>query len=233
MGTTTRLASLSRLAKLDPALSLLVAAILIVGLLSWTGLRSGRAAAARKAELTRLKAEVSGLEALNSRYAPAVAAESLAWRRTWLELRALGVLEGGDERLATTQAVSRVAEEAGLRDVRVLIGPPDTTGLETRLSTEGIRRKPAPFSLALEGQGGMRSVIRFIGALPSSVAVTRVGLVRQNGPQRHRISLAVYELEFSNGSLPAIPSSQFPASDLRPPLERSAADRGDAGRPGG
>lgn len=213
-----------RIPKLDPAVTLVAAAFVAIALLTWSGLRSGKAAAARKAELTRVRAELAGFEDLNRRYAPAVAAESLSWRQTWLELRHLGVF--GDDRLGMTGTVSRAAEASGLRDVRVLIGPPDTTGAETRLSTEGIRRKPAPFSLLVEARGGMRSVIAFIGQLPPSVAVTRLELLTQDGPRRHRISLAVYELEFTNGSPP-------PTSDLGPPLERGAAAGGSAGRSGG
>lgn len=213
-----------RLPKLDPAVTLIAAAVVAISLLTWSGLRSGRAAATRKAELTRVRAELAGFEDLNRRYAPAVAAESLSWRRTWLELRDLGVL--GDDRLGMTGAVSRSAEASGLRDVRVLIGPPDTTGVETRLSTEGIRRKPAPFSLLVEGRGGMRSVIAFIGQLPPSIAATRLELVKQDGRKRHRISLAVYELEFTDGSPP-------PTSHLGPPLERGPAAGGSGGRPGG
>jgi hypothetical protein len=136
----------------------------------------------------------------------------------------MGVI--GSDRLGLTGAVSRGAEDAGLRDVRVLIGPPDTTGVEARLSTGGISRKPAPFSLLVEARGGMQSVIGFIGRLPPSIAVTQLSLVNQNGGRRHRISLAVYELEFADGS-PPIPS------DLWPPVERGAAAGGDRGRPGG
>lgn len=210
--------------RIDPAVSLLVAAILAIGLLTWSGFRSARAAGERRAALARARTELSGFEQLRSGYAPAVAAESLAWRQTWLRLGDMGILSV--DRLALTGTVSRAAEEAGLRSVHVLIGPPDTTGVEARLSTGGIRRKPAPFSLVVEGRGGMQSVIGFIGALPPSVAVTHLSLVRQDGGRRHRISLAVYELEFTNGS-PPIPS------DLRPSVERGAPPGGDGGRPGG
>jgi hypothetical protein len=213
-----------RMPRISPSITLIVAAFLTIGLLTWSGLRSGRAAAARKAELARIRGELAGFEDLNRRYAPAVAAESLSWRQTWLQLRDLGVF--GDDRLGMTDAVSRVAEASGLRDVRVLLGPPDTTGVEKRLSTEGIRRKAAAFSLLVEARGGMRSVIAFIGQLPPSVAVTRLSLVKQDARQRHRISLAVYELEFSNGSPPS-------TSDLWPPVEPGAPAGGDGGRPGG
>ena len=217
----------ARIRRLDPAITLIAAAAVAIGLLTFSGLRSGRAAAARRAELGRLRPELAGFEDLNRRYAPAVAAESLSWRQTWIQLRDIGVF--GDDRVGMTGAVSRVAEAAGLRDVRVFIGPPDTTGVEARLSTEGIRRKPASFALVLEARGGMRSVISFIGQLPPSVAATRLSLVRQDSRRRHRISLAVYELEFANGSQPPPLST----SDGGPPLERGPAPGGDGDRPGG
>ena len=213
-----------RMPRISPSVTLIVSAFLTIGILTWSGLRSGKAASARKGELSRMRGELAGFEDLNRRYAPAVAAESLSWRQTWVQLRDLGVY--GDDRLGMTGTVSRVAEESGLRDVRVLLGPPDTTGVEKRLSTEGIRRKAAAFSLLVEARGGMRSVIAFIGQLPPSVAVTRLSLVKQDGRQRHRISLAVYELELSNGSPP-------PTSDLWPPVEPGAPVGGDGGRPGG
>jgi hypothetical protein len=214
----------SRLSRVDPALSLLIAAVLTTALLTWSGFRSARAAGERRGALARARSELRAFDDLRGRYAPAVAAESLSWRTTWVRLQDMGIL--GSDRLELTGAVSRVAEEAGLRDVRVRIGPPDTTGLETRLSTEGIQRKPAPFGLLVEARGGMQSVIGFIGRLPPSVAVTQLSLVRQDGGRRHRISLAVYELEFTNGS-PPIPS------DLWSPVERGPAPGGNGGRPGG
>ena len=217
-------ASAIRLPRLDPALSLLLAGIATIAVLTWSGLRSSRAAAERRAAAIRARAELAGFEDLRRRYSPAVAAESLSWRHTWLRLQDLGLL--ANDRLGLTGAVSRAAEDAGLGSVRVLIGPPDTTGVEARLSTEGIRRKPASFSLLLESRGGMQAVIRFLGQLPPSVAVTRLSLVQQDGGRWHRISLAVYELEFADGS-PPVPS------DLWPSLERGAVAGGDGGRPGG
>ncbi len=218
--------ALSRLKapKIDPAVSLLVAALLSIGVLTWTGFRAARAAGERRIALTRAKSELAGFEDLRTRYSPAVAAESLSWRQTWVRLRDIGVL--GSDRLGLTGTVSRIAEDVGLGEVRVLIGPPDTTGVEERLSTGGIQRKPASFSLLVEARGGMQSVIGFIGRLPPSVAVTHLSLVQQDGGRRHRISLAVYELEFTNGS-PPIPA------DVWSPVEPGAPGGGDGGRPGG
>lgn len=221
MATTSRPSSSGfRLPPIDPSVSLLVAAAIAIGILGWVGSSAARVANARQTELRRTKATLAEFADLRRRYEPAVAAESIAWRRTWMELQDLGVL--GDDRLDVTQHVTRVAEFAGLREVKVLIGPSDTTGAEKRLSTEGIRQNPASFSLLVECRGNMRAVIAFLGQLPPSVAATQLSLVRQNGRQRHRISLAVYELSFTNGG-PVVGSS----------LERGdAAERGGS-RPGG
>lgn len=216
------MSSLPRLSlpKLDPSAVLLAAAVVAIGVMGWAGTRAARIASARTAEIQRLERTLADFADFRQRYTPAVAAESIAWRRTWMELQDLGVL--GDERLDVTRSVTRLAESAGLRDVQVLLGPSDTTGSETRLSTEGIRRNAAPFGLLVECRGGLRSVINFVGLLPPSVAATELSLVRQDGRQRHRISLAVYELSFTNGP-PATWSS----------LERGTpADRGGS-RPGG
>lgn len=232
MGTAITPRLSFRLPKLLPEVSLVAAAAIAIALLTWSGLRSGKAASLRKAELSRVRADLAGFEDLNRRYAPAVAAESLSWRQTWLQLRELGVV--GDERLATTRTVTRTAEASGLSDVQVLIGASDTTGLEKRLSTGGIGRKPAPFSLLVECRGGMRAVIAFVGQLPPSVAVTRMSLVRQDGRQRHRISLAVYQLEFTNGDGNLFePPSTSAAPDVGSSVERGAVARGVGGRAGG
>jgi hypothetical protein len=114
-----------------------------------------------------------------------------------MEFQGLGVI--GDERLAVTQAVTRVAEAAGLRDVRVLITAPDTTGSDERLSTEGVRRQSAPFGLLVECRGNLQAIVTFLGELPPSVAPTTLSLVRQDSGSRHRLVLAVYELQFLNG----------------------------------
>jgi hypothetical protein len=212
--------SASSLRTVDPGLTRLVAAVLAAGVLAWSGLRVAKAGDARRAELKRAQSTLASFATLRQKYTPAVAAESIAWRRTWMELRDLGIV--GDERLRMTQAVLRAAEAAGLRDVRVSIGSADTTGSEGRLSTEGVQRKTAPFGLSVECRGGLRSVIAFLGQLPPSVSPTRLNLVRQEGRGRHHISLAVYELTFSNGE-PSLWSS----------LERGSPGGGGNARPGG
>lgn len=203
-----------------PAASRLIAAVLSIALLGWAGVRASRAGAARRTDLRRAEATLATFADWRRRYEPAVAAESIMWRRTLMELQSLGVI--GDERLALTQMVGRAADVAGLRDVRVLIEPPDTTGSHERLSTEGVRRQSAPFGLVVECRGNLQAVVTFLGELPPSVAPTNLSLVRQDGRARHRLLLAVYELQLSNGP-----------STLSSPLERGNPRRVGAGRSGG
>lgn len=208
------------LGKVDPAYTRLLAGLVAIGILGWAGLRASRRGADARAKLRVAEATLASFGDLRRRYTPAVAAESIAWRRTWMELQALGVV--GDERLAMTQDVASAAEAAGLNDVRVLIDSPDTTGSEARLSSGGVGRKPASFGLTVEGRGGLASVIGFLGRLPPSVSATRLSVVRHDGGVRHRISLAVYELTIENGP-PAFWSSD----------QRVGAGAGDGRRPGG
>jgi hypothetical protein len=142
-----------------------------------------------------------------------------------MEVRDLGVL--GDERLAVTQHAARVAEYAGLQNVRVLIEEPDTTGSDARLSTPEVRRRAAPFSLVVECRGNLQSILAFLGALPPSVAATSMSLVRQDGSARHRLSLAVYELDLENTPAPTVPPVSLA------PVERGAAAGGGRDRTGG
>jgi hypothetical protein len=186
---------------LSPPVTRLVAAVIGVSLLGWAGYRATQSGAARRADLRRAEATLATFADWRRRYEPAVAAESIAWRRTLMELQAIGVI--GDERLALTRMVGRAAEAAGLRDVRVTIDAPDTTGSDERLSTEGVRRQAAPFGLVVECRGNMQGIVTFLGGLPSSVAPTSLSLVRQDGRARHRLLLAVYELQLSNGPPPS------------------------------
>ncbi len=208
-----------RAIKVRPAVTQLAAAALGVALLAWAGVRAASAGDARRSELRQAEATLRTFADWQRRYEPAVAAESIAWRRTWMEVQELGVV--GDERLAITQAVARAAEFAGLRDVRVLIQGPDTTGSAERLSTEGVRRQSAPFGLTVECRGNLQALVTFLGELPPSVAPTHLSLARQDGRARHRLTLAVYELQFSHDP------------PLRSPLERGNSDRVGDGRSGG
>jgi hypothetical protein len=210
---------------LSPALTRLVAAVLSAALLAWTGLRVSRTDAARRRELREAEATLATFAGWRRRFEPAVAAESIAWRRTLMELQALGVI--GDERLRLTQMVSRAAERAGLRDVRVSVTTADTTGSDARLSTEGVHRQTASFGLSVECRGNLQAVVSFLGDLPASVAPTQLSLVRQDGRARHRVALAVYELQFPNG-FPVAPSAPVSSS-----LERSDSDRLSVSRSGG
>ncbi|HJQ20322.1 MAG TPA: hypothetical protein VJ867_08250 [Gemmatimonadaceae bacterium] len=209
-----------RLPAVDPAWTRLAGALLATVILGWSTVGVWRTRASRNTQVKQAQATLATFAEWRKRYQPAVAAESVSWRRTLLELQALGVV--GDERLAMTRYVSRSAEEAGLRDVRVVIGASDTTGSDARLSTEGIRRKPASFGLSVECRGSLRAVVAFLGQLPPSVSPTRLTLVRQDGGGRHRIALAVYELTFTNGP-PTLWSS----------VGSDHADRGGSGGDGG
>ena len=219
MGSSGPPSSLT-LGMISPAMTRILAAVLGTILLAWAGLKVTRAGAARRVELKRAEATLVSFDDWRRRYKPAVAAESIAWRRTMMELQELGVI--GDERLALTQSISRAAEVAGLRDVRVTMAPSDTTGSDARLSTEGVRRQTAPFGLMVECRGNLQAVVAFLGELPPSVAPTNLSLVRQDGRARHRLSLAVYELQFSNGP-----------PTLWSPLERGVPRRVGLGRTGG
>jgi hypothetical protein len=206
-----------------PALTRIAVALASAAMLVWTGLRVARVDAARRAELRQLQTTLATFADWRRRFEPAVAAESIGWRRTLMELQGLGVI--GDERLALTQTVGRAAETSGLQDVRVVIAAADTTGSDERLSTEGVRRRAASFGLIVECRGSLQAVANFLGELPPSVAPTALSLARQDGRARHRIVLAVYELQLSNESAALSP---VPIS-----LERGDSRRLGIGRAGG
>jgi hypothetical protein len=188
----------ARLVGVNPVITRLVAVAIGVVLLAWAGLRASHAGDVKRAEVRQADSVLSTFAEWRRRYRPVVAAESIAWGRTRLEVERLGVV--GDERLALTRMVTQAAEAAGLLDVRVRIQSPDTTGSAERLSTEGVLRRAAPFGLSVEGRGPLQAIVAFLGELPPSVAPTDLVLVRQDGRARHRLTLAVYEIELPNGS---------------------------------
>lgn len=184
---------------LDPALLRTFVATIAIALFAWAGVRTWRATAATRRDLARANSTLASYADLRRKYQPAVAAESIAWRQTWTQVLELGVV--GDERMTMAHTITRAAEAAGLRDVRLAITSADTTGSEGRLSTEGVRRKSAPFGVTVQSHGGLRPVIAFLGLLPPSVAATQVNVERQGGGT-NSISLAVYELQFANNPPP-------------------------------
>jgi hypothetical protein len=208
-----------RLGEITPSHTRLLCAVASAVLLVWSVARVTRAGNSSRAALRDAQTTQATFAGWRRGFRPPAPAERLAWQRAAMEVQELGIV--GDERLALTQAVSRAAEAAGLRDVRVRVAPPDTTGSDARLSTEGVRRTPAPFGLLVECRGSVQAVVNLLGQLPPSVAATSVSLVRQDdgGRARHRLTLAVYELSFSNGT-PALGS----------PSERGNSPRGGDGR---
>lgn len=205
----------------SPTVTRLVAAIIGVLLLTLAGTGARRVGVARRAELRQADSVLATFADWRRRYRPVVAAESIAWGRTRMEVERLGVV--GDERLALTRTLTHAAEAAGLRDVRVRIQPPDTTGSAARLSTEGVERRSAPFGLSVEARGNLQAIVAFLGELPPSVAPIELILVRQDGRARHRLTLAVYEIEFPNG----------PPHTVWTPLERGDTRRVSVNRVGG
>ena len=188
----------TRVLGISPVVTRLAVTGLGVALLAWAGIRTSRTAEAKRGQLRQADSVLTTFADWRRRYRPVVAAESIAWGRTRLQVERLGVL--GDERLALTRMITQAAEAAGLQDVRVRIQPPDTTGSAARLSTEGVLRRTAPFGLSVEGRGSLQAMVAFLGELPPSVAPTDLVLVRQDGRARHRLTLAVYEIELLNGS---------------------------------
>ena len=202
----------------DPAILRLLVATLAVALFAWGGTRSWRAKSAVQRDLDHANTTLSSFADLRRKYQPAVAAESISWRRTWMAVLELGVV--GDERMTMAHSITRSAESAGLRDVRVLITSADTTGSDRRLSTEGVRRKSAPFGITVQSHGGLRPVVAFLGLLPPSVAATHIDVARQDGGT-NSITLAVYELQFANN--PPIPPMGVVSAPMTPQPDMAAA----------
>jgi len=188
--------AVERLTALRPravrALPTLAALLLLAGAFAMS-----RVARQRIDELRPVVERLEQLRATAERwqrdFVPASSAEMLAWRAVEDRVRTLGTFP--DERLALAERIAAAAEGGGMRGVRVLFLSADSAGAGgfTRPTVGRIAFRPADYSLVLQGHGSLDAVHRALVALPPSVLVRHVALVREEGAVRLSAQILVFE----------------------------------------
>ena len=96
-------------------------------------------------------------------------------------------------RLPVAEAVTRVAELAGLRQVRVRFAAPDSAFIPPRGAGDAAHLTPAGYVVALDGDGAFADVVRALNTLPRFVSVVRLTATNERAAVHYHIVLAVYE----------------------------------------
>jgi len=114
----------------------------------------------------------------------------------------LGLSVDRGSRLPLAQAIARLGETAGLRDVRVRFSTLDSLYVPTRTAGGSAGISPAEYTVVVDCRGSFDALLELVNGLPSSVSVVLLtsGASRdaessspRNGDAHYHITLAVYE----------------------------------------
>ena len=126
-------------------------------------------------------------------------AESARWEAG---AESLGLSVDRGSRLPLVQAIARLGETAGLRDVRVRFSTLDSLYVPPRASGGSAGISPADYTVVVDCRGSFAALLDLVNGLPSSVSVVLLtsGMGREaalspraNGDAHYHITLAVYE----------------------------------------
>ncbi|MFI5230226.1 MAG: hypothetical protein ACHQWU_14220 [Gemmatimonadales bacterium] len=142
-------------------------------------------------QVAALRAASQTIVSFRESYRAPTRAEAARWTAG---ADSLGLSVDRGSRLPLAQSVARIAETAGLRDVRVRFATLDSVFVPPRVvgGTSGIA--PAEYTVVVECHGRYGGLLEFVNGLPSSVAVVRLTAGTSRGADAHyHITLAVYE----------------------------------------
>ena len=122
---------------------------------------------------------------------PATTAESQEWFRVQSALQQLGA--SPDSRLTLLEVITRRAERAGLRNVRVLLTPVDSIPAIPRDGAPPVTIKVADYGIMVDFKGSFAATRTFLASLPPAVGVQRVTITRDGQAVGTRAVLTVYE----------------------------------------
>lgn len=127
------------------------------------------------------------------------AAEAARWE-AGAESLGLGVDRGS--RLPLAQAIARMGETAGLRDVRVRFSTLDSLYVPTRMAGGSAGISPADYTVVVDCRGSFGALLELVNGLPSSVSVVLLtsgaargesSTARGIGDAHYHVTLVVYE----------------------------------------
>lgn len=179
------------------SLSVVAALIVIVAALL-VGLQVRGTATEVESRQTAWTQAASNFSAVQNQFQAPTPRESAALIAESSRLSALGVADG--EQLSLMGAISRLAEEASLLNVRVSSVPAFGSIHPAKRRVAGVAITPAGYEIAVEFEGSFARAVQFMSSLPASVAMSRITASRRPGPPAYQVFLSVYQLDANPGS---------------------------------
>lgn len=177
------------------ALLLFAASILV-------GVAAKRRAAPVALDLARATSQLAEIGAFRGAFRPSSPAEDA---RQAAVFDSLSIGTPHDLRMSLIEDVATIAEDAGLRNVRVTFAGADSAAPAPRPELSGVdvaNVKVADYTIALECTGAFGAMLTAIRALPRTVAVEQIVAQRAATGEGYRVVLAVYESAKAAGGSP-------------------------------
>lgn len=153
------------------------------------GMSARRQGAPLAVERDRLRAAQREVTSFRSAFKPAAPGEEAV---RFADTLAVGVAH--ESRISLAQRIAQQAEHGGLRDVRVRFAAPDTSSRPPSPELFSGSVALAPYTLVVEGDGSLSTVLSLVKGLPPAVALQRVTANRSpTGVVRYTVVLAVFE----------------------------------------
>jgi hypothetical protein len=168
-----------------------LAMVVLAGSL-WVGIRFRAASARLTAKRPAWQAVADQLATVQQQFRAPTPKETASLLAESGRVNALGV--PASDRVSLMEAVSRIADEAGLADVRVSFRQGADSAFVRPRIVGTATLSPAPYSVVVDCAGGFAGVVQFVSNLPPSVSVSRLGASRQGNRAAYHILLSVYEL---------------------------------------
>lgn len=162
-----------------------------VGSAVWVGRAAYAQAALLREEGQRLESMRKGADLWLGTLQPASNVEIQEWQQIQSTLQQLGAAP--DARLTLLEVVTRRAERAGLRNVRVSLSAIDTIPAIPRTGAPPVTIKVAEYALLVEFKGNFAATRTFLATLPPTVGVQRINISRSGPTLGTRAILTVYE----------------------------------------
>lgn len=161
--------------------------------------------ASTRTTLTKANAEIATAagvretaERFSQQFVVASSAETEEWSRTMAQVGEFGIPMSS--RLSLAGSVSRIAEAAGLSSVIVRFVSGDSAVTAGSRQMGDITLQPAPFSLALQGNGSALAVARTALRLPPAVEIRGLSLTGASEQLAATFTLVVYLSEGGSGN---------------------------------
>ena len=153
------------------------------------GVRARSQTTTARADAQRLEGVARSVQQFEAAFRPVTDVERKAWS-SLPDSGALGIAPDG--RLGLTESVARMAEQSGLAQSRVSLGPADTAVAAQRAPGDG-DAVLSNYTITVDAEGGFAELLTFVNALPVTVSVAHLKGRRDSGTAHFHVVLAVYE----------------------------------------